>query len=86
MNQVVSADGYVLLYVRKDLKSFLRQTFRFPEQWPFNLIDTKRKNNIIKSSDDPDKSLLSRRLSRGSKRNGVGSSRPVSQYSMMSES
>jgi len=34
-SKVVTRYAYLLLYVRKDLKGFLRQSLIYPENWPF---------------------------------------------------
>lgn len=66
LTQVVSPEAYLLFYVKKDLKSFHRQSVSLPDNWPFVIEGRKRvtslsgqnktreqKNNIFVKGGDP---------------------------------
>ena len=68
LTQVVSPEAYLLFYVKKDLKSFHRQSVTLPDNWPFVFEGRKRvtslsgqnksgdrKNNIFVKGGDPTK-------------------------------
>ncbi len=85
-HQVVSENAYFLFYVRKDLKTFSRQSLKLPENWPFKSsgslsnFKTSKKNTLFRIPEENDRSLMSRRQSR-SKKFGELSSRHNSQIS-----